>query len=47
MIVGLWTRCAAVALTLHVARPTTVEHRLWKFAPPQRFGQMVQLSESP
>lgn len=46
VILGLWTRWAAVALMLYVAGATIVAHRFWEFAPPQQFGQMMQFLKS-
>jgi putative oxidoreductase len=41
VIVGLWTRWAAIALILYVAGTSLLAHRFWEFAPPAQFGQMM------
>lgn len=46
VILGLWTRWAAVALMLYVAGATIIAHRFWDVAPPQQFGQMMQFLKS-
>ena len=46
VIIGLWTRWAAIALILYVAGATIIAHRFWEFAPPQQFGQMMQFFKS-
>jgi len=41
VILGLWTRWAAVVLILYIAGTSIIAHRFWEFAPPQQFGQMM------
>ena len=42
VILGLWTRWAAIALMLYIAGTSIIAHRFWEFAPPAQFGQMMQ-----
>ena len=41
VVLGLWTRWAALALVLYVLGTSIIAHRFWEFAPPQQFGQMM------
>ncbi|MBY0334457.1 MAG: DoxX family protein [Acetobacteraceae bacterium] len=42
VVIGLWTRWAALVLILYVAGTSIIAHRFWEFAPPAQFGQMMQ-----
>ncbi|MBX9697922.1 MAG: DoxX family protein [Acetobacteraceae bacterium] len=41
VVLGLWTRWAAIALILYVIGTSVIAHRFWEFAPPAQFGQMM------
>jgi putative oxidoreductase len=42
VVLGLWTRWAALVLILYTLGTSIIAHRFWEFAPPQQFGQMMQ-----
>jgi putative oxidoreductase len=46
VVVGLWTRWAAVALILYIAGTSIIAHRFWEFAPPAQFGQLMSFMKN-
>ncbi len=46
VIIGLWTRWAAIALILYIVGATIIAHRFWEFAGPAQFNQMMQFMKS-
>ena len=46
VIIGLWTRWAAIALILYVIGATIIAHRFWEFTGPAQFNQMMQFMKS-
>lgn len=46
VIIGLWTRWAAIALILYVAGATVIAHRFWEFTGPAQFNQLMTFLKS-
>jgi putative oxidoreductase len=41
VILGLWTRWAALGLVLYTLGTSIIAHRFWEFTGPAQFGQMM------